>query len=317
MIATAQRLAVTGANGFLGRVLCRLAAESGYEVVALLRRPCEVQGAARVVITSLDDAAALAEAFRGCAAVVHTAGLAHVFEPAALDEQAFHKANVLGTEAVAQAALLAGVHRFVLASSVSVYGGSGTAVLEDSPTRPRTAYARSKLAAEQAASAVFAAHGCVTTLRFATIYGEGDRGNVSRLIDSLRRGRFVWPGNGSNRKSLIYCDDAARACLVAVQIAVGGVFNVSAEPVTMHAIVESICEALDRPVPRARIPDWAMQLGGSIAARVRPLRPLGRQLRTFLNDDVYLADSFRERFGWQPEVSLREAIFREVQTKGH
>ena len=311
-----QRLAITGANGFLGRAMCRLAAESGYEVVAVLRRPSEVPGAARVLITPLENTVALVDAFRGCVAVVHTAGLAHVFGPAALDEQAFHEANVRGTEAVAQAALRAGVPQFLLASSVSVYGGAGTPVMEISPVQPRTPYARSKFEAEQAASAAFAAHGCVTTLRFATIYGEGDRGNVSRLIDSLRRGRFVWPGSGCNRKSLIYCDDAARACLSAVGIAVEGVFNVSAEPVTMRAIVETICDALERPVPRVRIPGGVMRMAGSVSARVCALGSLERQLRTFLNDDVYLADSFRERFEWQPEVSLREGIFRQVQTRG-
>jgi len=41
-------------------------------------------------------------------------------------------------------------------------------------------------------------------LRPVMIFGPGDRGNMARMIDGIKRGRFVLPGPGSNKKSAIY-----------------------------------------------------------------------------------------------------------------
>ena len=44
----------------------------------------------------------------------------------------------------------------------------------------------------------------LTILRLATLYGKGHPRNVGRLIRTLDRGRFLWIGDGGNRKSLLY-----------------------------------------------------------------------------------------------------------------
>ena len=73
----------------------------------------------------------------------------------------------------------------------------------------------------------------LTILRLATVYGEGDRGNIARLMRTIDAGRFVWVGHGTNRKSLIHRDDAAAAVLAVVSTGPSGIrtFNVSADPV--------------------------------------------------------------------------------------
>ena len=63
----------------------------------------------------------------------------------------------------------------------------------------------------------------LTILRLATLYGEGDPGNVGRLMRTLDRGRFLWIGDGSNRKSLLYKGDAASARMVTVERPSSGV----------------------------------------------------------------------------------------------
>ena len=74
----------------------------------------------------------------------------------------------------------------------------------------------------------------LTILRLATVYGEGDRGNIARLMRTIDAGRFVWVGRGTNRKSLIHRDDAAAAVLAVVSTGASGIrtFNVSADPGT-------------------------------------------------------------------------------------
>src|SRR5690606_24466233 len=92
-------------------------------------------------------------------------------------------------------------------------------------------------------------------LRLATLYGEGDRGNVARLMSAIDRGRFVWVGRGLNRKSLVHVDDAARACVLAATQSPSSsfdkttVFNVAAPPVAMRQVVESLATTLHRPIP--------------------------------------------------------------------
>ncbi len=293
-------------------------------MIAVVRRRCDLEDMARVVTADLTERHTLEEAFRNCTAVVHTAGLAHVFGRAATDEDAFRRTNVTGTETVANAARAASVPHLVLASSVSVYGGPGqtgarrsnpvmSAVDETAEPHPRTAYARSKLESERVAAECFGNQGYLTVLRLATLYGEGDRGNVARLIESLRRGRFIWPGDGLNRKSLIQKDDAARACIAAVEQPASGIYNVSAPPASMREIVDAICDALKRPVPRGRIPGWLLLAMRSAVSHIPRLNALERQLQTFLQDDVYCADEFRRTFNWRPETDLADGIALQVR----
>jgi nucleoside-diphosphate-sugar epimerase len=103
----------------------------------------------------------------------------------------------------------------ILISSVSVYGPYTLGLYdENTPCRPVGPYPLSKFHAELRAIEIADKSGmALTILRLATLYGEGDPGNVGRLIRSLDQGRFVWIGDGSNRKSLLYKRDAARACV--------------------------------------------------------------------------------------------------------
>jgi UDP-glucose 4-epimerase len=148
----------------------------------------------------------------------------------------------------------------------------------------------------------------------ATIYGEGDRGNVAKLITTLDRGHFIWPGPGLNHKSLIYKDDAANACLRALEAPVSGIgtFNVSAPAVTMREIVTAICEGLGRPVPRLRIPQSLLQAASAFAYRMGDTGQLHQQFQKFIRDDVYSGSRFESIYNFHTAISLAEGIRREV-----
>jgi UDP-glucose 4-epimerase len=249
--------------------------------------------------------------------VIHAAGLAHQFRAGQHDRPAFLASNAEATANVVQAAIAAGVAHVVLVSSVAVYGGS--AADEDAPCRPEGPYAESKYLAERRAIELAERHGLrLTILRLATIYGEQDPGNVARLMRTIDRGRFIWVGTGANRKSLIYRDDAARACVAAAQAQGSGigVYNVSAPPEPMRAVVENLAAALGRRVPRWHIPAGLVLSGAWAAARVSGGRGLpGRLSRTaqkWLADDIYPAQRFGQRFQFQTQTSLPEGLRREA-----
>ena len=156
----------------------------------------------------------------------------------------------------------------------------------------------------------------VTILRFATLYGEGDPGNVNRLMRSIDKGLFIWIGDGSNRKSLIYKSDAARAVLaVAKRPALGtSVYNVSARPCPMRDIVDGLGHSLGKRIRPGRIP-------ASLALRVTyllsklphaGLKRLCGTVEKWLGEDVYDTRLFEETYGFQAAFDLVEGLRREV-----
>jgi nucleoside-diphosphate-sugar epimerase len=288
----------------------------GWRVRALVRNPQKRFEGVEIIQGDIADSTVLRRACEGVSAVVHAAGLAHVFGIAAKDLERFHAVNAVGTAKLIDAAVEAGVPHIVLVSSVSVYGDCPGAKCDESvPCHPKGPYATSKWQAEiEATERIAAVQASLTILRFATIYGEGDRGNVARLVGALDRSRFIWPGSGLNRKSLIYKEDAARACLAALERPGFGteIYNVTAQPASMREIVSAICQALGRPVPRLRIPMALLKAVGIISLRMGDPGQLGQRLQKFIHDDVYDAAKFETAFGFSPAISLAEGMRREV-----
>lgn len=307
---------VTGASGFLGSEILRLARTADWQVRALVRDPRKQIDGVETAVADIGDFKMLQRACEGVNAIVHAAGLAHVFGPAAGDSHRFNEVNDAGTGNVIDAALAAGISQVVMVSSVSVYGSyPGAKCDETVPCRPWGAYAISKRRGElRAIERMAKGRGSLVILRFATIYGEGDRGNVAKLIGALDRGRFVWPGSGRNQKSLIHKEDAARACLRALEHPTSGteVFNVSARPATMIDIVTAICQALERPVPRLGIPLSLLRTAGAISRVIGDPGHFNQRLEKFIHDDVYAGEKFETTFDFLPTVSLAEGMRREV-----
>ena len=316
MTSSSKQLMVTGASGFLGSEIVRLAHAAGWQVRAFDRDQRTQPDGVEVLKGDIADRDVLRRACEGVSAIIHTAGLAHVFGPRAKDANSFNLVNETGTANVLDAAVEAGVPHTILVSSVSVYGDyTGTLCDESVPCHPKGLYAISKWKGELRAIEL-AARGNVslTILRFATLYGEGDRGNVARLIGALDRGRFVWPGSGQNQKCLIYKEDAARACLAVLERPLSGtnIFNVSARPASMREIVSAICQSLGHPVPRLGIPLALLKALGEISRRMGDPGQLGQRLEKFIHDDVYDGSKFEAAFDFSPALPLAEGLRREV-----
>jgi len=316
MTSSSKRLLVTGASGFLGSRIVDFALHAGWRVRAFNRSPrARIEGV-ETFVGDIGDSALLRKASEGVTAIVHAAGLAHVFGREAQNAARFNVVNEAGTASVIDAALESGAPNVVLVSSVSVYGDYPGALCDETAAcNPRGPYAISKWRSEQVAAERMAkGRGSLTILRFGTMYGEGDRGNVARLISAIDRGHFVRLGDGQNRKSLLYKADAARACVYAAELpkAVTEIFNVTAPPVTMEEIVNAICQALGRPVPRHGIPCFLLKVGSEILDRLGDPGQLVWQVEKFLRDDAYDGSRFAATFNFSPETSVTEGVLKQV-----
>jgi nucleoside-diphosphate-sugar epimerase len=254
----------------------------------------------------------------GVSTIVHTAGLAHVFAPNAASDDHFRQINEDGTVNVASAAVLAGVEHFILISSVSVYGPYTLGMFdENTPCNPVGPYALSKHNAELRAIEIARESGMtLTVLRLAALYGEGDPGNVGRLTRMLDRGRFLWIGNGSNRKSLLYKGDAARACIAVAERPASGIdiYNVSSPACTMREIVDSIADALGKHSFPVRVPASVALFLSRHLSRIPNHRVAGlhQTVKKWLAEDVYDTRRFEDAYGFQTKTSLTDGLRREV-----
>ena len=309
---------ITGANGFLGRTILSKLQLAGFSVLAtdLGDVCCELNTRYRKAdIAQVEEIKPLLE---NITTVIHVAGLAHVFNQDASSGEKFHKINEIGTKNVAAAAAAAGVRHFVLISSVSVYGPyTDEAYDEKRSCKPVGPYALSKYNAELRAIEIAKKSGMALTIfRLATLYGEGDPGNVGRLIRAIDRGRFFWVGNGSNRKSLLYKGDAARAVMSVIQRPAAGVntFNISAPACTMREIVDGIGDALGRhPLPVSLPASLALLMCRCLSKIPnRRLAGLNQTVKKWLAEDVYDARRFQEAYGFQTKTSLQDGLKREV-----
>lgn len=322
-----MRVLVTGATGFVGsRIVSELLA-SGTEVVAVggprTNASVLADGAKRYAV-DVGDAQSVEhlEIIGSVDAVVHTAGLAHRF--GAVKESDFRRVNVHGVENVARVAARLGAKHFVLFSSVLVYGredlpeGDLAAVTEEQECKPADAYGRSKLDGELAARNICEPSRIdLTIFRPSPILGEGAKGNFDRLIKSIHRRRFVMVGHGTNRKSLIYVGDVARA--TAEVLRQGGrqtqVFNLTNGSAQIKDMIDAITEDLGRSLLPLRIPSGPLTILVNSAARFMlrdRLKRIGATLITWSANDIYSTSKFQRAYGFQPQTTIREAIRRET-----
>lgn len=310
---------VTGATGALGPAVVNRLAAGGYRVrvygnaepaPSLYRAPVEV------FTGDICDRERLRAALDGVSQVAHLAALLHINDPAPELRAEYERVNVGGTQAVLDSALRAGVGRVVLLSTIAVYGYNRRIVLtEETAPQPATMYAETKLAAEKLTLNACGANGkplgCV--LRLAAVYGARVKGNYSRLVEALARGRFIPIGDGCNRRTLVHEKDVAVAVVLALQSAqaAGKVYNVTDGTVSMlREIIAAICLALGRRPPQARVPVWAarapLSLADQVAALTRQRLPVSSALLDkYLEDVAVDGRKLMEELGFRPAYDLR------------
>ncbi|MEP7208571.1 MAG: NAD-dependent epimerase/dehydratase family protein [Casimicrobiaceae bacterium] len=313
MSGAGRIVAVTGARGFVGHALCGALAMRGYAVRALVRAlPDQVRPDRTWVVTGdLERAAAetLAAALRDVHAVVHLAGRAHVLDETARDpEAAYHAANAVATERLAEATVSAGVARLILASSVKVNGEAtamGHPFHPDDTPDPGDAYARSKLHAENALRAACAGAATVPlVVRLPLVYGPGVRGNMLTLVDAVAAERRLPVGAIRNRRSLAYVLNVTDAIGAAVDAAIaptGVHFIADAGSVSTPELVRAIAAALDLPAHVVRVPVPLLRLAGALTGRSGMIGRLADSLEVD-------PSSFTNMTGWQPRHTLADGL---------
>lgn len=314
VVAGGRLTAVTGATGGLGRALTPLLMAAGDRVRALVRDPEAGRRLAgdgiEVVVGDLRDPGCLARLAEGADVVHHLA--AWMGSPAGQAAAV----NVLGTRALVEAAVAAGVRRVLLASSVAVYGPVTSGVIhEDAPLhKVGDAYSDSKVDGENAAFA--AAGGSATevvALRPTMIYGPASGSWTLTPLNNLMRGLPVVIGDGSGRLDAVYVGDVARAFALAADAhgAAGRAFNVVGHSVSVAELMGAYGRMLGK-TPRA-VPRSLAALGARAAAVVTSALPgvdrLAPEMVEVMMSAARFAGAAAEGvLGYVPEVTFERGM---------
>jgi nucleoside-diphosphate-sugar epimerase len=171
-------------------------------------------------------------AIQGMDMVIHLGGI--VGDPAcALDEALTMEVNLIATRMIAEAAKGSGVHRFIFASSCSVYGATEEILDERSELNPLSLYSRSKLASEKVLRQLAEDSFSPVILRFGTVYGLSGRTRFDLVVNLMTAKavveRKITVFGGKQWRPFIHVDDAAAALLRAIDAPMdavhGQIFN--------------------------------------------------------------------------------------------
>ncbi|WP_145947445.1 NAD(P)-dependent oxidoreductase [Paenibacillus sp. Y412MC10] len=205
-----MNLFVTGATGKVGSRFVPRMLQRGHHVKLLVRDAAKADWLQRqgadVVEGDLLQPDSYVDALRGTDAVVH---LAAQFR--GVDENTTRISNIDGSIALARAALMAEVPRFVFSSTNNVYGSGqhSRPNREDDEPRPAFPYPQSKVEAEAALLRLHREQGLgVRILRLPFVYGDRDP-HIAEFLPILRN----W--NPAKRFSMVHHADVSQALMLA------------------------------------------------------------------------------------------------------
>ncbi len=242
-----RRIAITGANGYLGQHTIKVAEEQGIAVNAIVRRESaakdvEKLGARPFIIQNFEKTA-LNRALADCYGVIHFAGIVRE-----IGEDTYEKVNVQGTEAIVSAAKSTGIRRFIVPSGLGVddYGKKDWATND---------YFLSKQRVEKIVRGSAIPH---IIFRPSFILGPGDE-LIPWLVKKIRQGEVQIVGTGTTPIQPVYVKDAS-AIFISAATGVGPenitLDLVGPSIVTMLSIIDLVVKELNQlgiPTPAPRI----------------------------------------------------------------
>jgi dihydroflavonol-4-reductase len=256
------RVLVTGASGFVGSAVARIARERGLDVRVVIRKTSSRQNLegldAEVVIGDMRDEASMRAAMKGVRYLLHVAADYRIW---ARDPGEIERANLEGTEATMRAALAEGVERIVYTSSVATLKVSpaGEIVDETKPAQAHQtigAYKRSKVLAERAVERMVAIDGLPAVIvNPSTPIGPRDvkPTPTGRIIVEAATGKI--PAFVDTGLNLVHVDDVANGHFLALERGViGERYILGGENLSLQQMLADIAGLAGRKPPTIKLP---------------------------------------------------------------
>jgi len=309
---------LTGATGHLGANLALRLFSEGHRLVILHRKTSYHPFLSNIefekVIGDLEDFESLKNAMKGCDTVFHAGGFVSYSK---FDKDILYRVNVNGTKNVMEAALKNGVQKVIHTSSTAAVG---MPLSKDSPIdETANFYPRykkigymwtKKLSEDIALSYKDKLH--VVSVNPSTFLGAGDvKMNTGILVKNIYHKKVPVAPRGSNSVSAV--DDIVEGHLLALDKGKNGErYILASQNIALFDLINTIADVLGVPKVKNVMPAVMLPIAyiaSFIAETVFKNKSLTPQVIMFSSRNrCYSSDKAKEELGWQPRVSLRQAI---------
>ncbi len=303
---------VTGANGFVGKALCRTLTLCSYNVRGSVRHECD-DLPDQVVVGDIGPDTDWNKALVGVDCVIHLAARVHVMADKISDPLAeFRRINRDGTVRLAEQAALSGVRRFIYLSTIKV---NGEITLDqpfsaDERPAPLDPYGISKAETEEQLLALTTKTGMeVVIIRPPLVYGPGVQANFLKMMQIVVRGIPLPFGAINNKRSLVSLDNLVDLIITCINhpAAANQVFLAGdGEDLSTTDLLRRLGMALGKPARLYPSPHWLLELGLKILGK----GDMAQRLCGSLQVDISKA---RDLLGWHPPITVDEGLRKTVE----
>ncbi|WP_017714781.1 NAD-dependent epimerase/dehydratase family protein [Kamptonema formosum] len=314
---------VTGANGFIAHNLMPKLLEKGWFIRASTRdinyhQPISPD----IELTKGGELCGhtdWTEALQNIDTVFHLAARAHIFNDKSPNPEAeFFTVNTAGTANLVRQSIAAGVKHFIFISSIGAMATlSERPLTENSPCQPDTPYGRSKLQAEKALIDLACQSSMTwTILRPTLVYGQGNPGNMERLVKLVSRGLPLPLGLVKNRRSFVYVGNLVEAIATCVTHpnAKNQIFLVTdGQDLSTPELIRKIAHHLGRPCHLLPVPPSLLRFAGYLGDTAEHLlkRPIPLKSSTIdrlLGSLAVDSSHIQTTLNWQPPYTIDQGL---------
>lgn len=219
-----KQILLTGASGFLGKIILNKLKDN-YPIVTLGR----AKASENHIFFDLKTQCKNSHFNEKFDIIIHCAGKAHSIPKNNNEKSEFYEVNQNGTLNLLKFINTFEVmpKAFIFMSTVAVYGlYSGKDISEDTPLNSTDAYGRSKILAEKLVTDWCNSNNVICTIiRLPLLIGDNPVGNLSKMIEGIKRGYYVNIDGGKARKSMVMAEDVAT--FIPAISKIGGIYNLT------------------------------------------------------------------------------------------
>jgi len=307
-----MKVAVTGANGFIGTALTHKLCEKGYDVRGIVRsKERSLNRNSRLEIFAVGEINSDTnwnDALKGIDVVIHLASRVHKLNDASINPLAeYRRVNTDGTQRLAEISARAGVKRLIFISTIKVNGEktAGDAFTENHLAHPQDPYAISKWEAEQALHNISDATGLeIVILRLPLVYGQGVKANFLRLLDMVNKNIPLPLSMVNNKRSMIYIGNLVDAIIRCIEHpdAVNKTFLVSdGQDVSTPELIRMIAGAMGKKAKLFPCPLSLLKMIGKVAGKSDEIERLTGSLQI---DTAKI----RRELSWTPPFTMEQGL---------
>ena len=287
-----KKILVTGGTGFIGEKVVELLSKNNLVFVLTRNHDFKDSKNVKYIYGDICNEQKIKEIVIGKDIIIHMSGSIK-----GSDEEIF-KTNIVGTENLINACKNINIENFVFISSDAVF------------QKHRSGYSESKVKGEEIIKKI--KNHCI--LRPAIVYGEGDKINLGKIINFVKKWPvIIIPGNGNNKMQPICVEDVAKYISIAATSNIQGVYTLAGSDIlTFNTFMDEACLVLNKKLIKIHLPlffiipfVWLVEklfpnLGVSIS-----------QVKNLNSDRVYDISETIKTFKHEP-IKIKEGLKRTI-----